>query len=277
MKYTYSDDEDTFNSDSTNKRSTRNTRTHTPVEQGPVTTSSGRQIRAPTRLNAATGSSAPGSVKEDTPDFDKESSVGPTGRPRRSAAVNHGTNGWAGTSTRSRRNTSDSDEDESEAEFGDDEEDADALAPEDSEEEDEFDEAEAMVEDDLDDQPQSLVVKLSVPSPKLRDILELSTQAGNILASPISLQRDMKVDTHEAPVVEMQDAPALGISNIEPGLTSEGVAGQNLDTPERNINCADRQSAAPATIHVTPLAFRGSPEKPHAQLVPRPIDIGTQE
>ncbi|CAM1505578.1 Fc.00g112150.m01.CDS01 [Cosmosporella sp. VM-42] len=280
MKYTYSDDEDTFNSDSTNRRSTRNTGTHTPVEAGPVTTSSGRQIRAPTRLNAATGSSAPGSVKEDTPDFEKESSLGPTGRPRRSAAVNHGTNGWAGTSTRSRRNTTDSDEEESEAEFGDDEEDADALVPEDSEEEDEFDEAEAMVEDDLDDQPRSLVVKLSVSSPKLRNILGHNAQAGNILASPISLQKDTKVDTPEAPLVEMQDAPALG-SNIasknDAGHTAEGMTEQNLSSPERNINCAERAPPTPATIHVTPLAFRGSPEKPHAQLVPRSVELGTRE
>jgi hypothetical protein len=48
MKYTYSDEEDDIYSDSTNnRRSTRNTGTHTPAEQsGPTITQSGRQVKS---------------------------------------------------------------------------------------------------------------------------------------------------------------------------------------------------------------------------------------
>ncbi|KAF4461469.1 hypothetical protein FALBO_11739 [Fusarium albosuccineum] len=257
MKYTYSDDEDIF-SDSTTRRSARNTGTHTPVETGPVTTASGRQIRAPTRLNAATGSSAPGSVQGDTSEVEKESSVGPTGRPRRSAAVNHGTSGWTGTSNSSRRNITDDSENESEAEFGDDEEDADEHVPEESEEEDEFDEDEAMVEDDLDDSARSLVVKLSVTPPKLRNVLTPNSQAGNKLPTPSSDKGTGKIESPDTPLVEMEDAPAP-VPKFE-------ASTRESPTPDHKV--AERQSMTPAGIHVTPLAFRGSPEKPHAQPVP---------
>lgn len=272
MKYTYSDDEDIF-TDSTTWRSARNTGTHTPVETGPVTTSSGRQIRAPTRLNPATGSSAPGSVQGDLSEVDKESSVGPTGRPRRSAAVNHGTSGWAGTSNGSRRNTADDSEDESEAEFGDDEEDVDEHVPEESEDEDEFDEDEAMIDDDLDDSARSLVVKLSVTPPKLRNALAPNAQANNKLPTPSSEKGGDKTQTPAAPLVEMEDAPAAESKTKEAaGKEVEPAAGVS---PAPDTQFADRQAATPAAIHVTPLAFRGSPEKQHVQPVPRPLDIGT--
>ncbi|KAK7414517.1 hypothetical protein QQX98_006628 [Neonectria punicea] len=271
MKYTYSDEEDEIYSDSTNRRSTRNTGTNTPAESGPVTTSSGRQIRASTRLNAATGSSAPGSVQGDTSEHEKENSVGPTGRPRRSAAVNHGTTGWPATSTTSthyRRNTDDS-EDESEADFGDDEEDVDEHVPEEYEDEEEIDEDEAMVDDDLDDQQQRLVVKLSVTPPHLKRVMASNPQAGNVLPPSGSQQPNEQ----DAPLVEMQDA-STGASvkkttDAELGLKPDVLAGQNQHSPE--------QKTETSKILATPLAFRGSPEKPHAKPVPRPLDVGTKE
>ncbi|RMJ06986.1 hypothetical protein CDV36_013423 [Fusarium kuroshium] len=272
MKYTYSDDEDIF-SDSTTRRSARNTGTHTPVETGPVTTSSGRQIRAPTRLNPATGSSAPGSVQGDTSEVDKENSVGPTGRPRRSAAVNHGTSGWAGTSNGSRRKTADDSENESEAEFGDDEEDVDEHVPEESEDEDEFDEDEAMVDDDLNDSTRSLVVKLSVTPPKLRSVLAPNSQARNKLPTPSSERGGDKAEASEAPLVEMEDAPATELETKKAASKENEPVGRVSPAPDTKF--AERQAATPASIHATPLAFRGSPEKSHVQPVPRPLDIGT--
>ncbi|KAF7546637.1 hypothetical protein G7046_g9245 [Stylonectria norvegica] len=260
MKYTYSDDEDTIDSDSTQRRSTRTTGNHTPAESGPVTTSSGRQIRAPTRLSATAGSSAPGSVQGDGVELDRESSSGPTGRSRRSAALNHGTNGWAGNSSRSRHNTTDETENESELEFGDDEDDVDAHVPEESEDDEEFDE-ENVAEEGLEDEPQRLVVKLSVTPPKLRIILAPNTQAGNIRANTDNGRRN-EVDTPNAPLVEMTDAPTATPS-------SKGAAGKESRTTE--------QQPSSATIYVAPLAFRGSPEKPHAPPLPRPVDITTQE
>ncbi|KAK3313544.1 hypothetical protein B0H66DRAFT_355679 [Apodospora peruviana] len=159
MKYTYSDDEDDFNSDSTNRRSTRNTRNHTPAEpSGLVTTASGRQVRAPTRLNAESAStgapSAPPSVQDDTYNEDAEMTqdepVGPTGRPRRSAAVNHGTNGWRSSKKRKSEEYESGEEDDggSSPDFGDDEEDGDVVLDEEDEEEDEFAEDEVVDDDD---------------------------------------------------------------------------------------------------------------------------------
>lgn len=258
MKYTYSDDEDAIYSDSTNRRSARNTGTHTPADTGPVTTSSGRQIRAPTRLNGPVDESAPASVQGDTSDFDKDSSVGPTGRPRRSAAVNYGSQA-AG---RSHRNTSGTESDEaSEAEFGDDEGDVDAHVPEDSEDEDEFDEEEAMVDDDLDDQPRSLMVKLSITAPKLRTALEPETQDR---ATVVESANDVEKPT--APLVETKEAP---ISELGLNGTSHTEA-----LPTKS---SEAEPETPAITHVAPLAFRGSPEKAHAQPASRPLDVVTQK
>ncbi|CAG7555389.1 unnamed protein product [Fusarium equiseti] len=266
MKYTYSDDEDVFTTDSTTRRSTRNTGTHTPVETGPLTTASGRQIKAPTRLNPTTGSSAPGSVQGDTSEVEKETSVGPTGRPRRSAAVNHGTSGWAEPKKTSRHNADGDSEEESEAEFGDDEEDVDEHVPEESDEEDELDEDEAMADDDLDEQNQSLVVKLSVTPPKLRNVLEPIAQAGNKLPTPSSDKGVEGARPSGETVVEMEDAPAATPSK-EPQPTTQ-------QSPIPDPDFAERKNSTPGTIHATSLAFRGSPEKTHAQPAPQPLDAG---
>jgi len=151
MKYTYSDDEDEFYTDSTNRRSTRNTRNHTPAEPtGPLTTASGRQIRAPTRLNADTTSngapSASTSVNGDTEMAHTETIVS-RGRPRRSAAVNHGTNGWASKKRKSEEYDSDEDDGISTPDLGDDEDDH--VPDDEDDEEDDFEED--AVDDDLDD------------------------------------------------------------------------------------------------------------------------------
>ncbi|KAF4452253.1 hypothetical protein F53441_4847 [Fusarium austroafricanum] len=265
MKYTYSDDEDIFTTDSTTRRSTRNTGTHTPAETGPFTTASGRQVKAVTRLNPTTGSSAPGSVQGDTSEVEKEASVGPTGRPRRSVAVNHGTTGWAETNRRSRRNASDDSDDESEADFGDDEEDVDEHVPEESEDEEEFDEDEAMIDDDLEEKNRSLVVKLSVTPPKLRNVLGPNSQAGNKLPTPSSDKGAEEPQSGEAPLVEMEDVPVATPSKEAQAATRQ--------SPTPDVNFAERQNTTPATLHATSLAFRGSPEKTLAQPISRPVDV----
>lgn len=168
VKYTYSEDED-FQTDSTNRRSTRNTRNHSPIEAGPVVTASGRQSRPPARLNADTLSngddSAAPSVQGDAIDTEMGGApeLGLNGRPRRSAAAN----GWA-YSRKRRRNVLSDDEDEddeSEPDFGKDEEDH--VPQDDTDDEEEF-ENDAMDEDDQDvaaDSPgsnDSRVVKLPI-------------------------------------------------------------------------------------------------------------------
>ncbi|KAL2270395.1 hypothetical protein VTJ83DRAFT_2579 [Remersonia thermophila] len=165
VKYTFSDDEVDFESDSTGlRRSTRNTRNHTPSEPAAsVTTASGRTVRAPTRLNAGAATaaadnassagapSAPTSVQGDGDDAPAK--VNRAGRPQRSAAANHGMNGWSSTGTRKKRKSEEfeSDEEEgSEPDFGDDEdEEGDEHVPEESEEDDEeFEEDELADEDE---------------------------------------------------------------------------------------------------------------------------------
>ncbi|CAK7221477.1 hypothetical protein SCUCBS95973_004513 [Sporothrix curviconia] len=191
IKYTYSDEED-FYTDSTDlRRSTRNTGTHTPAE--PVVTASGRQIRAPSRLNGGLNASSANDSALDadneatTGGEERELSLGPTGRPRRSAAVNHSMNGWTRKQARedeydeydSQAEEEDEDEEGSEPELGDDDEDADAHVPDDEEEEDEeeFDEGkdamllDAEEEADIADTSNgSVVVKLPVKA-----ILDMET------------------------------------------------------------------------------------------------------
>jgi len=279
IKYTYSDDEDMTFSDSTVRRSARNTGTSTPAETGPFTTLSGRQIKAPTRLNVATEESAPNSVKGETPEFDDENSLGPNGRPRRSAAVNHGTNGWTGKESRSRRNTSAESDEESEAEFGDDEEDGDAHVPEESDDEDEFDEDEAMVDDDLGDAPRSLVVKLSVTPPQLKTALKPLDQektAQEKEAPPTPRTKEPKEGAPDAPQVEMQDAPPLeppasnlaGTNSAVPSSEQkENPSLGKAKTPEPAASAevlAEKHANLPSAPSAS-LAFRGSPEKQQQQ------------
>lgn len=301
VKYTYSDDEDVFYSDSTGyRRSNRNTGANTPAESGPVTTSSGRQIRAPPRLNPVTGDDTADSVQGEMSEFDHEGSVGPTGRRRRSAALNHGTNGWSEPSERARRaNSMDSDEAESEAEFGDDEDDVDAHVPEESEDdEEEFEAEEVMGEDDVGTDPKSLVVRLEVTPPKLRTVLSPVEPGPNALPTPDGqdgqegMDWTVKPQAPISPLVDMPDAPPQEASAQDmPAETKEAMSFEaqpkaddskvESSVPEAAVKAEERPSltetsGAPsaATMPPTPLAFRGSPEKPHAQPLPT---IQTQE
>ncbi|KAI1274817.1 hypothetical protein F5Y07DRAFT_207234 [Xylaria sp. FL0933] len=274
MKYTYSDDED-FYSDSTTRRSTRNTGTHTPAEPaGPVTTASGRQIKAPSRMTVdASNNIVTTSPTHETEDSrPKEASVGPGGRPRRSAAVNHGTNGWA--PSKKKRNSSeddemDEDEDDSEPDLGDDEEDdhvpdADSEGGEDDDE-DEYDEDEAMVDDDLDDASKSMVVKLKYSPMANGTTLDLDAfryEGGDKKGSKPGLEAG------GGP----RDSPPPEKS--EESIAVATVKRQATPTPSTNdcptANPEKGSSATPATPLLIPrqptsLAFRESPEKAQQQ------------
>jgi hypothetical protein len=218
-----------------------------------------------------------------------ENSLGPTGRPRRAAAPTHGSNGWTDSRRASRRNTSaDSDDEGTEAEFGDDEEDA--HVPEESEEEeDEFDEDEAMVDDDINDQPQSLMVKLSVTPPKLRTVLSPNTQAVNFM--PVAPEEeDSRPQTQEGPLSEMENGAVAQADNATEG-TKPAVSGDTMSQATGTVDKNDRpttsgsvpasaQASVPedAPLSAIPLAYRGSPEKPNAQLAAStPLSVGKQD
>ncbi|KAK3375176.1 hypothetical protein B0H63DRAFT_269769 [Podospora didyma] len=298
MKYTYSDDEADFYSDSTNRRSSRNTRNHTPAEPaGPVTTARGRQIRAPTRLNADNGSSrgpsAPASVQgdgyvEDTGMTIDESMVG-RGRPRRSAAVNHGMNGWA----KKRKSQSDDESDES----GEEESSEPDLGNDESDDEEEF-EAELELDDELEESPYasdstspqdaSYVFKFPVrvafddnnkvrriPGPPIVTETRKHPRAAhrNIIISDesgTSTPDDGESEEDLAPQPEEPAAEVIAVAfkRVMPNNSEKNPPGSS-GTPVKSPLTPG--SSAPSTS----LTFRGSPEKP--QHIPSTIDMGHVE
>jgi hypothetical protein len=157
-------------------------------------------------------------------------------------------------------------DEESEAEFGDDEDDVEAQIPEESEDEDEFKD-EAMDEDDLEVQPQTLVVKLSVTPPKLRGVLSPSELL------PISNEGNVK-DTATGP----PDTPTPNQQVFETGVlvpVSSAKMTERHVTPEAVDRQAIDQSSTSSVVPATSLAFRGSPEKQPAQLVSGGVNISS--
>lgn len=280
MKYTYSDD-DEFVSDSTGtRRSGRNTGTNTPAEPaGPVTTASGRQIKAPSRMtvdaqNNLTTTSP--ERDEDARPSSKGSSTGPTGRPRRAAAANHGTNGWApSTRTRGQKSMDDEEEDESEPDLCDDEEE---HVPDESEEEEEEEdvelaedeEDEVMGDDDdeeadLDDSPKSMVVKLKVPK---------KNGEGGDDDGPSKL--DLSQFRYDGAGSDPKSAKSKSPADDEPEKTEDSISvaprkakGSKEGTPEPAAKRTStglggqRPPLTPSTssLQSTSLAYRESPDK----------------
>jgi hypothetical protein len=264
MKYTYSDEEDEIYSDATtSRRSTRTTRTHTPAEGLiPTVTLSGRQVKArqggtygESMLSGAQNSAVAVGGSDgisDDPDENDE------GRPRRAAATNGwGSRGGAHIEGYNSVDEMDSDEDDaSEQDYGDDEEedehvpldsDADGVDITDDEE----------LDEDLDDK-KTLLIKLPVktPTPE-KENASIKLRLTPEQSSTASVQEG--VSNSVPPAQTLVPAAQLASGKEEPGADSEAVS------PE-----SPSASAAPAPL--SPLAFRGSPEKP---LVFAPsIDVG---
>lgn len=252
VKYTYDEDED-FYTDSSNRRSMRNTRNHSPVETGPVVTASGRLSRAPPRLNAddlSADVSATQSVEGDPMDAEMRGGseeFGPTGRPRRAAAVHHGTNGWAHARKRRRDVLSDDeDEDESDPDLGDDEEEE-HVPQDETDDAEEFENDDAMEEDDqevLADSPGSngsRVVKLAIKvkfdkngkAKRLADDGETPSAStpSNIASSPE--KADESSDSNPSDVQDVVNVIPLKRSQLE-NATSATTTASTVGT--NNIN-----------------------------------------
>ena len=217
MKYTYSEDEADFYSDSTNRRSTRNTRHHTPAEpSGPLTTASGRQVRAPNRLNAENasngGASASTSVQGDGDDSEMKTTR--SGRPQRSAAANHGTNGWAGKKRKSEEYESDESEEEgSEPDFGDDEGDE-HVPDEEDEDEEEFDE-EGLMDEDLDNvENPSFIFKFPI-----RVSFDENSKVRQMPGPPVVVDKSSHPRAARRNVVVSEDSETSDASLEEPIIT----------------------------------------------------------
>ncbi|GAB1320182.1 hypothetical protein MFIFM68171_10392 [Madurella fahalii] len=307
MKYTYSDDEADF-SDSTARRSTRNTRNHTPAEpSGPVTTASGRQVRAPNRLNADNASngapSASTSVQGDAYGEDpelKDESLSRTGRPRRSAAVNHGMNGWASKKRKSEEYESDETEEGSEPDFGDDEEDE--HVPDDEDEDEEEFEEEALMDEELDNSASSsfmfkFPIRVSfdennkvrqIPGPPVVADKHKHPRAAhrNVVMSDESESSDVGRETKFEPepeppaadviAVATKGATALGLGTdagkpIQPVDNRTADAGKPAADAGRTVKSPPTPTSEPSTY----LAFRGSPDMPKS--VSQPVDVRSPE
>lgn len=278
IKYTYSDDEDDIYSDSTTRRSTRNTGTHTPAEPaGPTVTQSGRQVRS--RLGGAYGESMTANSQTSTIavggyDGGNESpgdGDSMNGRPSRRAATAP-RNGGRNIDGYNSVDDMDDEDDASEQDYGDDEEEDDvvSLASEGEEEDDD----EEVVDDDVDmvdeldelDAKKSLVVSLPIKTPtpeKKRTVTLTLSPAKNPVdpvpegAHPPHKYPELQGDSNGASTTAQQipDAP-------RPDSAAEVANGAAAANGQR-----DTPSQLPPT-----LAYRGSPEKP--QSFPYPINVG---
>lgn len=302
MKYTYSDDEGDFYSDSTNRRSARDARNPTPAKlSGPVVTASGRQIRAPTRLNANSDaasngetSAAPSVCGDAEGDVEMDgASFGPTGRPRRSAAVHHSMNGWASKRKGSAYDT-DEEEEASEQDLGDEEEE---HVPDDSDEdEDEFDQPDFDDEDLTDSAKDNHLFRFplkaaididgkaklfpnAVPSTDKRKHLRAAPSHHNAMMSDESTSRSkssgVTKEHRRSPTVE--EKAAEEVISVVIKRPSPGPRPPILAETTNQRSMAAQPLPTPPNSKAASLAFRGSPEKPPPEALPRPIDVGGSE
>ncbi len=275
MKYTYSDEDDEIYSDSTTaRRSARNTGTHTPAEAlGPTITQSGRQVKS--RHGGAYGVSmlsgtTPGLTvggflggfdgASDEPSHDESTA----GRPRRAAA----TNGQPSKAKPGRHiegyndvdeMTSDEEGDASEQDYGDDEEEEENVPLEsDVDDQDELSDEDEEMDDG---EPKKLIVKLAVKTPtperkttiKLRFSPSRSPERESSKALFPATMNGTQVPTSDAPQSSSVAPTAEVKENIQPE-----------SSPNNGSISANPYGAPPKpqTQPPSPLAIRGSPEKP---------------
>lgn len=257
IKYTYSDEEDEEVSTdaTTSRRSTRNTGTHTPSEGlgVPTVTQSGRQVKArqggtygETVLSGTTVTVGADSANDEFEDDDI------SGRPRRAAAAND-RKPKGGRHIEGYNNvdemTSEDEDDASEHDYGDDEDEEDNISFASGDDgQDELSGDDDEMEDGVQEaQGDGLLVKLPVktPTPEKKTFIKLH----------VSPQKDRSPNA-PSPV---QPSEMSSMNNLAGASSTPGDAKEPIDT----------QPKSPQAPHValpprSPLAFRGSPEKPPA-------------
>lgn len=299
MKYTYSDEEDEVYSDATiSRRSTRNTGTHTPAEGlAPTVTLSGRQVKA--RQGGAYGESmlsgshtpAINAAGFDGTSEELEQNENAAGRPRRAAVTNASGLGSKGRAHIEGYNSvdemNDSDEDDaSEQDYGDDEEE-DHVSLESDNDDDNFSEDDDDMEDGLDEK-KSLVVKLPVktPTPERNTMVKLNLSPGKEPANATESNSTVTGGWNKAdPIVPTQSGTNVYAAtasaeldtneNAKPSSSLQGLnqmAPVSLEAAANPIPPKSPSNAVPPAP-LSPLAFRGSPEKPH-DYPPPSIDVG---
>ena len=268
MKYTYSDEEDDIYSDSTTtRRSTRNTGTHTPAEpSGPTITQSGRQVKSrhggaygESILSGTHGTALSAGGFEGT---SEEPEDGSSGRPRRAAAAAT-TNGWTAKGGRHIEGYNDVDEmtsedegDASEQDYGDDEEE-DVLLESDVNDPDDLTDEEAGLDEA--GEKKKLIVKLPVKTPTperkttIKHRMTPERESPNLSALGPSTASNENVSGSEPTIINGANPTAVDTKeNTEP--TSDSAMKPTSAPPKS----PPRQPQEPP---LSPLAFRGSPEK----------------
>jgi hypothetical protein len=265
MKYTYSDEEDDIYSDATtSRRSTRNTGTHTPAESlaAPTVTQSGRQVKArqgghygESMLSGSNMADAVpvGDLGESIDEADMSENT--AGRPRRAAApqsaapkVGRHIAGYNNVDEM----TSEDEDDASEQDYGDDEEDDDAVSlVSDGEDQDDLSDNDR-TGDVENGEKKSLVVKLPIKTPtperKTAIKLQLSPDTNGNSRPPETTADDGTEDRERHVRIASKNPAPLKV--IENGTKAIDILPKS---PKATLD-----HVAP----MSPLAFRGSPEKP---------------
>jgi hypothetical protein len=291
MKYTYSDEEDEGFSDTTSRRSTRNTGTHTPAEpSGPTVTLSGRQVRSRhggtygesmlsgTHTPAITVGGNDGTSEEHDEDGDI---VGR--RPRRAAAV-QGQNGYkvgGGQHIEGYNSVDemDDEDDASEQDYGDDEEDDHVSIESDAEESDDLSNDDDEMEDDLlddENRKKSLVVKLPVKTPTpekkvaIKKSLAPEEEIGERSRPTAAIDPVPKIEVKvDAPATESR-MPQVTPTPITQSATKE-ISGADNSKSNNLPTQPEVNRMLPSPLSPS-LAYRGSPEKPPHRFV-APINV----
>lgn len=290
MKYTYSDEEDEGFSDTTSRRSTRNTGTHTPAEpSGPTITLSGRQVRS--RQGGTYGESmlsgahtpliTVGGNDGTSEEHDEDGDI-VDHRPRRAAAIQSQNGYKAGGGQHIEGYNSvdemDDEDDASEQDYGDDEDDDHISIESDAEELDDLsnDEEEEMEDDPDDETRKSLVVKLPVKTPTPEKKL-----AGKRSPAPEErsegLSRPILAVGPTSNTEVKEDGPATDsrVSQFAPiPATQSGpkeVSRADIGKPTNTSTQPDAGRMLHSPLSPS-LAYRGSPEKPPHSFV-APIDV----
>lgn len=176
MKYTFSEDDDEIYSDNATRRSTRNTRNHTPVEPaGPTITQSGRQVKArhggaygESMLSGAQPTATASRATSHSHDEQDEDEDVVSRRPRRAAATKN-QNGKRPRDSNIHGYNSvddlDDEDDASEQDYGDDDEEDEHVPVESDVDEPVSDDDEEMEDVDAGGGKDSMIVKLPVKTP----------------------------------------------------------------------------------------------------------------
>lgn len=209
--------------------------------------------------------------------------IGPTGRPRRTAAAQHTTNGWSNSRKRNRPYVSDDeDEDESEPDFGD--EGDDHIPQDETEDEEEF-ENDAVDEDDevapdSPDSTDSRMVKLHIKVnfdkngkanrlAKKRGSTESASTPSNIASSPEAAESASEGSPSDIPEHEPEHTgdviQAAPLKRAEPGVASASAS----EAPSAAPTQASGIPSTPAAVSSAPTTAAKSSEDLE-NVAPRP-------